>query len=745
MTKKLVLSIFIFIALISNISAETPEILINPSSEEYTRLSAGLAGSNISIIDANEIRKNPNKNLSQILETYSGITTRTTLAGVDGAYTEIDMRGFGEAAESNVLILINGKRLNDIDMSGVNFSYIPIESIERIEVIRGGSAATLYGSGAVAGAINLVTNNQKISNKLKTSVGSYNYRNLNFSTGLSIGNDTAIALSGSKTLNENFRDAADFDEENLLLNFRQKLDNIDFNLDLISSANTKDLPGPRVKGGAVYNYHFCNRYEDSKTAKHIGGSFASNGDSCNTNQRDDYANTDLEKIDATASFNLDELNKVYINLGYKTKTDKAFFAANTNTNSTPSNADRYLKTIIDGNSFDMRYENKQISESHSNILNIGFEIGHSFYNAKRFRNESESLGQEYHADMKSRAFYIQNTYYINNSDFALSFGARQERTESGARDEVYRSVTGFVNSYDATDHETYDNSRNNYAYNIGFEKGIDKHLSIYGSYSESFRIPNIDEHIAATTKGSFALKDQESEGSEIGVLYRNNPLRINASYYQLDTLNEIQLAYFPGNDGRNTNLDPIERQGVNVDFTFNVNKISNFRGSFNYTKAEFTSGSLTPGAGGSSSCDYTNNTYCSNSSTWQNLMGGGTSYSLVGKSVPLVAPITYSIGYETEIRENLIFDLELKYTDEKYVSNDQENIEPKMPDYYIVNTHLNSTYDNYNLTFGINNLFDEAAYDFAVASAFHDDAHYGLANVYPLPERNFFFDLGYTF
>ena len=51
MTKKLVLSIFIFITLIGNISAETPEILINPSSEEYTRLQSGLAGSNITIIN----------------------------------------------------------------------------------------------------------------------------------------------------------------------------------------------------------------------------------------------------------------------------------------------------------------------------------------------------------------------------------------------------------------------------------------------------------------------------------------------------------------------------------------------------------------------------------------------------------------------------------------------------------------------------------------------------------------------
>ena len=42
-TKKLLFSIIIFVTFITNISAETPEILINPSSEEYTRLSSGLA------------------------------------------------------------------------------------------------------------------------------------------------------------------------------------------------------------------------------------------------------------------------------------------------------------------------------------------------------------------------------------------------------------------------------------------------------------------------------------------------------------------------------------------------------------------------------------------------------------------------------------------------------------------------------------------------------------------------------
>ena len=122
----------------------------------------------------------------------------------------------------------------------------------------------------------------------------------------------------------------------------------------------------------------------------------------------------------------------------------------------------------------------------------------------------------------------------------MSLGARHERSETGARDEVYRTVAGFVNSWDATDHDTYNNDRNNTAFNIGIEKGVNKNLSIYGSYSESFRIPNIDEHIKATTSGNFHLEDQESDGIEIGLLYQNDQIDINASYYNMDTKNEIQ-------------------------------------------------------------------------------------------------------------------------------------------------------------------------------------------------------------
>ena len=208
----------------------------------------------------------------------------------------------------------------------------------------------------------------------------------------------------------------------------------------------------------------------------------------------------------------------------------------------------------------------------------------------------------------------------------------------------------------------------------------------------------------------------------------------------MDTKNEIQY-----NQSVNTNLDPIEREGINIDLSYIIDQKQKITSSINLTDAEFTSGTLTPGTGGTSACNYDNTTYCSNSSTWQNLMGGGSSYSLVGKSVPLVSPLTYSIDYQNKFYNNLIFNLGIKYNDEKFVSNDQENVEPKIPDYYEVDTSISANYGTYKLTLGVNNLLDEKIYDFAVSSTFHDDNHYGLSNVYPLPERNFFIDFEYTF
>ena len=118
----------------------------------------GIVGASSTVITAEDIAHSPSNNLPDILAQVPGVQL-TTLYGIpaNGAKTSVDLRGFGAFATANTLILINGRRLNDIDMAQVDLSTIPLNSIERIEITRGNSGAVLYGDNAVGGVINIVT------------------------------------------------------------------------------------------------------------------------------------------------------------------------------------------------------------------------------------------------------------------------------------------------------------------------------------------------------------------------------------------------------------------------------------------------------------------------------------------------------------------------------------------------------------------------------------------------------------
>ena len=737
MLRNTIILLFFTFNLLSFNYANSNEIWITPNADEYSRLSTGLAGSFITIINDEEISKSKHKNIAEVIASYSGMQTRNTLDGVEGSYTTIDMRGFGEAAKSNSLILINGRILNDLDMSAVDFSSINLNSIKRIEIIRGSSASTIYGPGAVGGAINIVTKSSRdLEDQVSLLIGSFNSSEGKFLLQKSINEEQTITVSGKTISSDTYRDAADFDQISLLGNYSYDNSVLSSYLDLSVNEKEQLLPGPRIIGG-YYNYHLCNLYSSSKTGKNLGGSYATNSDSCNVNQRDDFANTDTMHVRTGVKFNLYESTKIFANTSYKDKTQKSFSASNSNTVSVPANGDRYIDTALDGNTFDFRIEKTSLNEKNSNIFSIGFDHDHTFYTSNRYRKEGESLGQVINADQKSQGIYFQNSLNLLDLSLVFSTGFRYQETEFQGRSTVNTGVTGFSFT---TAHPIYNVTDENTTYNLGLEKKINSFTSIFARYSKGFRSPNIDERIKATTSGSFALKDQTSEDIELGVRLERNKTSLVASIFLMDTENEIQY-----NQSVNTNLDPIERNGFNLDLNYQINNKNNLKAALSYVNAEFTSGSLTPGGGGASSCDFANTTYCSNSSTWQNLMGGGASYSLSGKSVPLVAPLNYNISIESKISNSTFFDIELEYTDEKYVSNDQENVEPKIPDYYILNTKLRSDYRGLDLTFGVNNLLDKAYYDFAVSSTFHDDNHYGTRAVYPLSGRNIFFDLGYTF
>lgn len=96
----------------------------------------------------------------------------------------LDMRGYGIGdGYQNIVVTIDGRRLNNIDMQPQLLSSIPLSSIERIEIIKG-SGSVAQGDGAMAGIINIVTKDQT-GVDISIAAGSDGYSTTSISAGLS--------------------------------------------------------------------------------------------------------------------------------------------------------------------------------------------------------------------------------------------------------------------------------------------------------------------------------------------------------------------------------------------------------------------------------------------------------------------------------------------------------------------------------------------------------------------------------
>src|SRR3954471_6940394 len=107
----------------------------------------------ITLITADDIRKSASSNLGDILAQF-GLLQIRDLAGTQNQ--QLDLRGFGITGDQNTLVLLDGLRISENELESAQLSSIPIDSIERIEIVRGGGTVQ-YGSGPTGGTINIIT------------------------------------------------------------------------------------------------------------------------------------------------------------------------------------------------------------------------------------------------------------------------------------------------------------------------------------------------------------------------------------------------------------------------------------------------------------------------------------------------------------------------------------------------------------------------------------------------------------
>jgi len=140
-----------------------PPIVVEASRTGKTAMEMPSA---VQVITGEEIAKSGYASTAEVLSKKAGVQIRTLNSNPMQA--QIAMRGFGDSSFGRVLILVNGERLNNPDMSTPDLQRIPLGAITRIEVIRG-PQTVLYGDYAEAGVINIITD--EATDKPQTTVG----------------------------------------------------------------------------------------------------------------------------------------------------------------------------------------------------------------------------------------------------------------------------------------------------------------------------------------------------------------------------------------------------------------------------------------------------------------------------------------------------------------------------------------------------------------------------------------------
>jgi iron complex outermembrane recepter protein len=204
------------------------------------------------------IRVLPVRSQSLVLNTFSDVLKLDPSLDLaerapNGVQADLSIRGssFGQ-----VLILLNGQRLSDPQSGHHNMDVpIPLESISRIEVMRG-SGSALYGSDAVAGVINIITAPPETTElRLRTAVGSDGINQERASLGIA-GRKLSEQLSFSRDFSSGFRPDRDYR-------------NLDFTsiTRLVSSLGTGTLNLAYMDHpfGADQFYGNFNSWEDTKT------------------------------------------------------------------------------------------------------------------------------------------------------------------------------------------------------------------------------------------------------------------------------------------------------------------------------------------------------------------------------------------------------------------------------------------------------------------------------------------------
>lgn len=635
----------------------------------------------VTVLHAEDIAQSAARTLPELLSEQVGVYSRD-LFGNNAAAASVDLRGYGASAPQNTLILLDGRRLNDFDLSNVQWSAIPLSNVERIEILRG-SGAVLYGDGASAGVINIVTRSPlKRGPRFEAYGRAASYDTFEGQLYGSFAND-AVGINATLYgyTSNGYRDNNQNTQRNATANMRWALGEGALDLQLGTDHQDLRLPGGRL----VRPSTGLNEYRD---------------DPRGTNTPDDYSDRDGNRAAATLS---QRVGDAELSIGYEYRDkDLTSFAL-------LGGFSQYRSDDLELTGLTPRVRLPFATGVLRHRVTAGVDLHRWRYDSRR-TDRPENISQPTNrvdVTQKIEAFYIQDVIEIAKGTI-VSLGYRSARARYDAKDTVDTGAPAcFFCAGAPPVHET----QRQHAWEAGVRHALDSAWTLIARGERSYRFVNAEEvyEFDASFLPEFQiLRPQHATTYEGGAEWQGRRLWSRATLFWSDVYDEIHLDPYSTGIG-NRNLPKSRRRGLEFELRWRPAPAWQLGAAYAYTDARFLEGVL-PGSP----------------------FAIGTNLSIAGKHVPLVPENKLNLSAVWDIDARTRLSGALTAVSSQFMDNDEPNtLGTKIPAYTVVDLKLAHRFDWGRIALAVNNLFDEDYYSYAVRSAFTTD----LYSVYPLPGR----------
>ena len=513
-----------------------------------------LPGSSNIILEKKYLEKNKNLPIHKILEKESGIKSRSIYGSISsGSKTTLDIRGMGAQAKSNVLILINGQRLNNIDMSEIDFPSIPKDSIKRIEIFKGNAASVIYGDGAIGGAINIITNPEIIKkpiNEVILKTGTFNNKEIIWNTSQKI-DKYSLNSYFNHTETDGYRDENEQQQNNFTSELRYAGKNGDHFFTISFSEQIMSTPSDRSQDQLFTDRRGSDTPDDYINS--VGGSFL-----YGTNY----------KFNNYITFILNSSMRI----------------KDSNSDLQSSNYPSYSDTSL--NNYQLTPRINYITNLFGKISNstYGLDLQYADYKSYRKKNKNAIPLNVYNAWQSTQSIYAQQSIHLTKAS-TLGTGLRLQRNYIAIGDHLDTSAPDYAGWQ--TEHVTLSDKEINYAASIGLDHSVNDNTIIYGRVGNGFRYPNIDDRIGGKGGSSLELNTQKTKDLEIGSKFTFDNFSFVGSTYVIEGKNE--LAY-DTDAFQNININSTRRYGIELNIKNKISDKLNLIHNYTFIKAKYISG-----------------------------------------------------------------------------------------------------------------------------------------------------------